>query len=66
MIGWIKDATGSFTWGLLAAAGSVLLTGIIAVVIGHDSGAEHGVPAALRGLPAAGRNSTNKPAGRAA
>jgi ACS family tartrate transporter-like MFS transporter len=66
MIGLIKDATGSFTWGLLAAAGSVLLTGIIAVVIGHDSGAEHGVPAALRGLPAAGRNSTNKPDGRAA
>ena len=42
MIGWIKDTTGSFTWGLLAAAGSVLSAGIIAVLIGHDSRAEHG------------------------
>jgi cyanate permease len=66
MIGWIRNATGSFTWGLLAVAASVLLTGIIAVLIGHDSGAEHGVRAALRGLPAAGGKSTNKQAGRAA
>ena len=35
VIGWIKDATGSFTWGLLALAGSVLSTGIIAVLIGR-------------------------------
>ena len=34
-MGWIKDATGSFTWGLLALAGSVLSTGIIAVLIGR-------------------------------
>jgi ACS family tartrate transporter-like MFS transporter len=52
MIGWIKDATGSFTWGLLAAAGSVLLTGIIAVLIGHDAGAEHGDHVAAPGLQA--------------
>jgi len=44
VIGWVRAATGSFTWGLLAVAGSVLLTGIIAVLIGHDSGAEHGEP----------------------
>jgi len=40
LIGWIKDATGSFTWGLLAAGAGVLMTGIIAVLIGHDSAAE--------------------------
>jgi len=46
LIGWIKDATGSFTWGLLAAAGGVLMTGIIALRLGHDAAAEHGeVPA---------------------
>jgi hypothetical protein len=37
VIGWIKQATGSYTWGLLAVAGSVLSTGIIAALIGHDS-----------------------------
>jgi ACS family tartrate transporter-like MFS transporter len=47
-IGWIKDATGSFTWGLLAAAGSVLSAGIIVLLIGHDSRAEHGDFAAGR------------------
>jgi nitrate/nitrite transporter NarK len=45
LIGWIKDATGSFTWGLLVAAGGVLMTGIIALRLGHDSAAEHGEPA---------------------
>jgi MFS family permease len=66
VIGWIKDATGSFTWGLLAAAGGVLLTGIMAVLIGHDAAAEHGDSAAASGLQAPGRKSTNKAAGRAA
>ena len=47
LIGWIKDSTGSFTWGLLAAAGGVLMTGIIALRLGHDSAAEHGEPAAV-------------------
>ncbi|MGC1523373.1 MAG: MFS transporter [Steroidobacteraceae bacterium] len=47
LIGWIRDATGSFTWGLLAAAGGVLMTGIIALRLGHDSEAEHGEPAAV-------------------
>jgi MFS family permease len=41
-IGWIREATGSFTWGLLAVAAGVLMTGIVAVWIGHDSAAEHG------------------------
>jgi MFS transporter, ACS family, tartrate transporter len=65
-IGWIKDATGSFTWGLLAVAGSVLLTGILALLIGHDSAAEHGDPVAVLGLRALGRKSANGAAGRAA
>jgi MFS transporter, ACS family, tartrate transporter len=34
VIGWIKDVTGSFTWGLIAAAAGVLLTGVVALVIG--------------------------------
>lgn len=66
VIGWIKDATGSFTWGLLAVAGSVLMTGIIALLLGHDSAAEHGDAAAPCGLAAPGRNSAHKPVGRAA
>jgi MFS transporter, ACS family, tartrate transporter len=66
VIGWIKDATGSFTWGLLAVAGSVLMTGIIALLLGHDSAAEHGNAAAPCGLAAPGRNSAHKPVGRAA
>jgi cyanate permease len=46
MVGWIKDATGSFTWGLLAIAGSVLSTGVIAVLIGRRMGAAYGGRAA--------------------
>jgi ACS family tartrate transporter-like MFS transporter len=33
LIGWIRDATGSFALGLLAAAAGVLLTGALALVI---------------------------------
>jgi MFS family permease len=58
VIGWIKHSTGSFTWGLLAAAAGVLLTGIVAVLIGHDSAAERG--------EAARRISTNTPIDSAA
>jgi MFS family permease len=36
VIGWIKEATGSFTWGLLAVAGGVLMTGMVALMIGDD------------------------------
>jgi ACS family tartrate transporter-like MFS transporter len=66
VIGWIKNATGSFTWGLLAVAGSVLMTGIIALLLGHDWAAEHGDAAAPCGVAAPGRNSAHKPVGRAA
>jgi len=40
VIGWIKNATGSFTLGLLIIAGGVLLTGLITPLIGHDRVAE--------------------------
>jgi MFS family permease len=47
VIGWIKDATGSFAWGLLAVGGGVLITGIIALLIGdHPSGKSLNKPAA--------------------
>ena len=35
VIGWIKEATGSFSWGLLAVAVAVLATGIMALGLGH-------------------------------
>ncbi len=60
VIGWIKQATGSITWGLLAVAGGVLMSGIIALLIGHDSAAEHGTAAAA-GDAAAFANSANTP-----
>jgi hypothetical protein len=50
----------------LAVAGSVLLTGILALLIGHDSAAEQGDPVAARGLRALGGKSANGAAGRAA
>jgi MFS family permease len=40
VIGWIKDSTGDFTYGLLVVAGGVLLTGIVIWLMGHDSAAE--------------------------
>jgi ACS family tartrate transporter-like MFS transporter len=64
LIGWIKQATGSFTGGLLAVAGGVLMSGIIALLIGHDSAAEHG--SAAVGDAAAFANSSGTPGGGAA
>jgi MFS transporter, ACS family, tartrate transporter len=42
VIGWVKDTTGNFTYGLLVVASGVLLTGVLAVLIGHDVAAERG------------------------
>jgi len=39
-MGWIKDATGSFTGGLLLIAGLAFLAMIIVLVIGHDHNLE--------------------------
>ena len=65
MVGWIKEATGSFTWGLLVVAGSVLLTGITAVLIGHDPAAEYPDAAVSHTLRVIGGKS-DKASGRAA
>lgn len=40
VIGWIKNATGKFTDGLLTAAGCVLLTGFLVLLIGRHLPAE--------------------------
>jgi ACS family tartrate transporter-like MFS transporter len=40
VIGSIKDWTGQFTIGLIVVAGGILLTGITALLIGHDQAAE--------------------------
>jgi ACS family tartrate transporter-like MFS transporter len=40
-VGWIKEATGSFTWGLTFVAGGLLITGIAVALIGHDTVAEY-------------------------
>jgi MFS transporter, ACS family, tartrate transporter len=42
VIGWMKDRTGSFTYGLLVVAGGVLLTGIVIWLLGQDSVAQRG------------------------
>jgi MFS family permease len=42
VVGWIKDATGDFRYGLMTIAAGVLASGLIALAIGHDSAAEHG------------------------
>ena len=36
-IGWIKDATGETTLGLLALAACPIMAGVIALLMGHDS-----------------------------
>ena len=35
-MGWIKDATGSFTGGLLLIAGLGVLSMVIVLLLGHD------------------------------
>jgi ACS family tartrate transporter-like MFS transporter len=40
-VGWIRDRTGSYAPALLVVAGCVLLTGIVALILGHDSRAEY-------------------------
>ncbi len=51
-VGWIKDATGDFAWGLVALAAGVLATGLVALFIGHDARAEHGAAGAAEGSAA--------------
>jgi ACS family tartrate transporter-like MFS transporter len=46
-IGWLKQSTGSFTYGLIAVGAGVLFTGVMALLIGHDQAAESSGDAAL-------------------
>ena len=39
-IGWIKDATGGFAWGLAAVAACAAIALVIAVALGHDTALE--------------------------
>jgi len=39
-IGWIKDATGSFAWGLAAVAACAAIALVIALALGHDTSLE--------------------------
>jgi nitrate/nitrite transporter NarK len=36
-IGWIKDATGATNLGLVALAACMLTSGLVTIVLGHDS-----------------------------
>jgi MFS transporter, ACS family, tartrate transporter len=42
VIGWIKDSTGQFSYGLVVIACGTLLTAATALLIGQDSEREHG------------------------
>ncbi|MGO9772418.1 MAG: MFS transporter [Roseiarcus sp.] len=39
-IGWIKDATGNFAWGLAAVAACAAIALVIALALGHDTSLE--------------------------
>ena len=45
-IGWIKDATGGFLWGLLAVAGCAVVALAITLALGHDPQLERAPEAA--------------------
>jgi cyanate permease len=45
-MGWIKDATGSFTGGLLLIAALAVAAMIIVLLLGHDHALEKAPPAA--------------------
>jgi ACS family tartrate transporter-like MFS transporter len=49
-MGWIKDATGSFTGGLLLIAALAVVAMIIVLLLGHDHALEKAPPAAAPAL----------------
>jgi nitrate/nitrite transporter NarK len=53
MMGWLKDATGTYEAGLLTLAASGLFAMILVLVLGHDHSLEHAPspPAATRDSP---------------
>ena len=46
VMGWIKDLTGSFTWGLVTIAACALVAMVITLALGHDAKLEHAPEAA--------------------
>ena len=40
LVGWIKDATGSFAWGLAAIAALAAIALVTALILGHDPALE--------------------------
>ena len=36
-VGWIKDVTGAFAGGLYGLAGFMILSGLIVLILGHDT-----------------------------
>jgi len=36
-VGWIKDVTGAFAGGLYGLAGFMILSGMIVLILGHDT-----------------------------
>jgi len=45
-VGWIKDATGTFTWGLVTIAACAVVALIITLALGHDPHLERAPEAA--------------------
>jgi len=52
-MGWIKDATGSFTGGLLLIAALALAAMVIVLALGHDTALEKAPAATQPGATAA-------------
>jgi MFS transporter, ACS family, tartrate transporter len=46
VIGWIKDATGGFAWGLVTIAACALVALVITLILGHDEQLERAPEAA--------------------
>ncbi len=45
-MGWIKDLTGGFTWGLVTIAAGAAVALLIAIALGHDPHLERAPEAA--------------------
>jgi D-galactonate transporter len=52
-MGWIKEASGSFSWGLLALALGPLIAALIVLVLGHNPALEGGGRHAQNAMPCA-------------
>ena len=47
-MGWMKDATGSFTAGLLLIAGLAIIAMVIVLALGHNTSLERAPAVALK------------------